>query len=185
MARSRFLERLGIVRHTIKKDLLFFFLPWFTVMVVELKLCGKYGDRLSGLWQNLWKLITHPQDVILFPAQHTLGLSLFAIGLSPMIEAQATLWRNYSGFVVIKKDHELITHGIYRFTRNPIYLSAIIVFTGLPIYAASLYGMLTMCVQIPLFLLRINLEEKLLAEYFGAEYDAYRRRTKRLIPFLY
>lgn len=102
-----------------------------------------------------------------------------------MIVGQATLWRNYSGFVVIKKDHQLITHGIYRFTRNPIYLGALIVFTGLPVYAASVYGLVAMLAQVPIFLFRIKMEERLLAEHFGDEYEAYRNTTKRLIPFLY
>lgn len=70
-----------------------------------------------------------------------------------MIVGQATLFRNYSGLVIIREDHQLITHGIYRFTRNPIYLGTIMVFIGLPVYVASLYGFLTMLVLVPIFLL--------------------------------
>jgi len=114
-----------------------------------------------------------------------IGVSLFVIGLTIMIVGQITLWQNYSGFVVIKKGHQLITHGIYRFTRNPIYLGAIMVFAGLPVYAASVYGFLAMFAQIPVFLFRIKMEEKMLAEHFGDEYETYRNTTKRLIPFLY
>ena len=62
---------------------------------------------------------------------------------------------------------------------------AIIVFTGLPVYAASVYGFLAMFAQIPIFLFRIRMEEELLAEHFRDEYEAYRNTTKRLIPFLY
>ena len=84
-----------------------------------------------------------------------------------------------------RKDHRLITHGIYRFTRNPIYLGALIVFVGLPVYAASLYGLLTGLVLIPIFLLRIHLEEQLLAEAFRDAYQEYKETTKKLIPFIY
>jgi protein-S-isoprenylcysteine O-methyltransferase Ste14 len=44
---------------------------------------------------------------------------------------------------------------------------------------------LAMFAQIPILLFRIKMEEKMLAEHFGDEYEAYRNSTKRLIPFLY
>ena len=102
-----------------------------------------------------------------------------------MVVGQATLWRNYSGTVIIREDHQLITHGIYRFTRNPIYLGAFMVFIGLPVYAASLYGFLTSLVLIPVFLNRIRLEEELLTEEFQGAYQKYRETTRKLIPFIY
>ena len=102
-----------------------------------------------------------------------------------MIVGQVTLWQNYSGFVVIKEGHQLITHGIYHFTRNPIYLGAIMVFASLPVYAASGYGFLVMLAIIPILLYRIKMEENILAEHFGDEYEVYRNTVKKLIPFLY
>jgi len=165
--------------------LFLFFLPWFTILYLELFFCRTYGDGLSGIWGAIWELIKHPQQLFWLPLQRMIGLSLFVIGLTIMIVGLITLWQNYSGFVVIKKGHQLITHGIYRFTRNPIYLGAILVFTGLPVYAASVYGFLTMFAHIPIFLFRIKMEEKLLAEHFEDKYEKYRKTTKRLIPFLY
>lgn len=185
MAKKGFLERLGIVRHILKKDLLLFFLPWLTVFCLELSFCRTYGDGLSGIWGVIWEVIKRPQKLLSLPLQRMIGMPLFVIGLTIMIVAQITLWENYSGFVVIKKDHQLITHGIYRFTRNPIYFGAILVFAGLPVYAASMYGFLAMLAIIPIFLFRIKMEEEMLAEYFGDEYETYRKNTKRLIPFLY
>ncbi len=185
MAKNRLFEKLGIVRHTIKKDLLLFFLPWLTVLYLELSFCRNYGDGLYGIWGVIWEVIKHPQELFALPWPRRIGLPLFVFGLSIMIVGQITLWQNYSGFVVIKKGHQLITHGIYRFTRNPMYLGVILVFAGLPIYAASVYGFLAMLAMIPILLFRIKMEEKMLAEHFGDEYEAYRNTTKRLIPFLY
>ena len=180
-----FLERIGIVRNAIGKDLLFFFPPFLTVIILEMILCESYGDGLSGIWGVIWELVKHPQNLFVLPWHRAMGLVLFVMGLTIMIVSQATLWRNYSGFLIIRKDHRLITHGIYRFTRNPIYLGALIVFIGLPVYAASLYGFLAMLVLIPILLFRIKMEETMLAEHFGDEYEAYRNTTKKLIPFLY
>jgi protein-S-isoprenylcysteine O-methyltransferase Ste14 len=180
-----FLERFGIVRNAIGKDLLFFFLPWLTVFYLELLFCENYGDGLSGIWGIIWELVKQPQNLFVLPWHRVIGLVLFVMGLTIMIVSQATLWRNYSGFLIIRKGHRLITHGIYRFTRHPIYLGALIVFIGLPVYAASLYGFLTMIFLIPIFLNRIRLEEQLLTEEFQGAYQKYKENTKKLIPFIY
>ena len=102
-----------------------------------------------------------------------------------MTVGQITLWRNYSGTVVIRENHQLITHGIYRFTRNPMYLGLIMVVTGIPVFAASMYGFLISLVLIPIILNRIRLEEKLLTEEFQDAYQKYKETTKTLIPFIY
>jgi len=59
------------------------------------------------------------------------------------------------------------------------------VITGLPVYAASLYGFLAMLVLIPIILNRIRLEEKLLTEEFQDAFQKYKETTKKLIPFIY
>jgi len=185
MAKNGFLKRHGIVRNAIRKDMLQFALPAMTVFVMGLFFCGRYGNGLSGFWGIIWGLVKQPQNLFMFPVQSIIGLALFIIGLTIMIVGQATLWRNYSGTVVIRENHQLITHGIYRFTRNPIYLGFIMVITGLPVYAASLYGFLAMLVLIPIILNRIRLEEKLLTEEFQNSYQKYKETTKKLIPFIY
>jgi protein-S-isoprenylcysteine O-methyltransferase Ste14 len=66
-----------------------------------------------------------------------------------------------------------------------MYLGLIMVVTGLPVYATSLYGFLTSLVLIPIILNRIRLEEKLLAGEFQGAYQKYKETTKKLIPFIY
>ncbi len=183
MAKNGFLKRHGIVRNAIRKDMLYFALPGITVWVIELLFCAR--DGLSGFWGIIWGLVKQPENLIMFPVQSIIGLALIIIGLIIMIVGQATLWRNYSGTVLIRVDHQLITHGIYRFTRNPIYLGGIMVVTGLPVYTASVYGFLTSLVLIPIILNRIRLEEELLTEEFQDAYQKYKKTTKKLIPFIY
>ncbi|MCP4600278.1 MAG: isoprenylcysteine carboxylmethyltransferase family protein [Proteobacteria bacterium] len=187
MAKKSFLKRLGIVRNAIRDDILQFAIPGMTVFIIELLFCARdgAGNSLSGFWGTIWSLVKQPQNLSMFSVQSIIGLALVIIGLVIMIVGQATLWRNYSGTVIIREDHQLITHGIYRFTRNPIYLGAIMVFTGLPVYVASLYGFLTSLVLIPIILNRIRLEEKLLTEEFQDAYQKYKETTKKLIPFIY
>jgi protein-S-isoprenylcysteine O-methyltransferase Ste14 len=46
-------------------------------------------------------------------------------------------------------------------------------------------GVILAVLTLPVVLARIDAEERLLSETFGAEYDAYRARTWRLIPYVY
>ena len=187
MAKKGFPERFGFARNAIKEDILQFAIPGMTVFIIELLFCAIDGARngLSGFWGTVWGLIKQPQNLSMFSVQSIIGLALIIIGLIIMIVGQVTLFRNYSGTVVIREDHQLITYGVYRFTRNPIYLGGIMVVTGLPVYVASLYGFLTSLVLIPIILNRIRLEEKLLTEEFQDAYQKYKETTKKLIPFIY
>jgi protein-S-isoprenylcysteine O-methyltransferase Ste14 len=183
MAKNGFLKRHGIVRNAIKEDILFFAIPGLIVFSIGLLFC--VSDGLSGFWGTIWGLIKQPQNLFMFPVQSIIGMALIILGLIIMLVGQVTLWRNYSGTVIIRVDHQLITHGLYRFTRNPMYLGAIMVVTGVPVYSASLYGFLTMLVLIPIILNRIRLEERLLTEEFQEAFCKYKETTKKLIPFIY
>ena len=187
MANNGFLKRHGIVRNAIKEDILFFAIPAFTVFCIGLIFCARAGARagLTNFWGIVWGLVKQPQDLFTLPMHSRMGLAAIMIGLTIMIVGQATLWRNYSATVVIREDHQLITHGIYHFTRNPIYLGLIIVVIGLPIFAASPYGFVSMLVLIPIILNRIRLEERLLTEEFQEGFRKYKETTKKLIPFIY
>jgi len=187
MTNKGFLNRHGIVRNAIKDDILQFAIPGMAVFIIELVFCAGDGAKngLSGFWGTVWGLVKRPQNLSMFSVQSIIGLTLILLGFLIMIVGQATLWRNYSGTVVIREDHQLITHGIYRFTRNPIYLGGIMVVTGLPVYVVSLYGFLTSLFLIPIILNRIRLEEKLLTEEFQDAYQKYKETTKKLIPFIY
>jgi protein-S-isoprenylcysteine O-methyltransferase Ste14 len=182
MAKQGFLARRGIVRSAIRRDIFQFAIPAMIIFFTELIFCG---DALSGFWGTIWGLVKQPQNLSMFPVQSVIGLALIVIGLTIMITGQVTLWRNYSGTVVIRVDHQLITYGIYRLTRNPMYFGGIMVVTGLPVYAASMTGFLISLLLIPVVLNRIRLEEELLTEEFQDAYQEYKKRTKKLIPFIY
>ena len=99
--------------------------------------------------------------------------------------ALRALGKQYSGYVTLQEDHQLVQTGIYGVIRHPIYLRALMVFVGLPLIFRS-WLLLPLFVVGVLFVgYRIRQEEKLLAEHFGAEFEAYRRRTWRLLPYLY
>lgn len=134
---------------------------------------------------SAWDLVRQQGSLYTLSAQRVVGLAPIVTGLAVAIIAAGTLRRFYSSTLVIREDHQLITRGIYRFTRHPTYLGAIMVCIGVPVQASSLFGFLTMSALCPLFLRRIRIEERMLIEEFGDAYRAYEKATKKLIPFVY
>ena len=140
----------------------------------------------AGMVVSAWDLVRQQGSLyLLSSAQNIVGLALVVIGFTIDLVAHITLWRFYSSFLVIREDHQLITHGVYRFTRHPIYLGVIMVFIGLSVYASSLYGLLIMSALVPVFLNRIRMEERMLTDEFGDAYRTYKEATSKLIPFIY
>ncbi|MFQ5857013.1 MAG: methyltransferase family protein [Anaerolineae bacterium] len=183
MAKRGFLSRHGIVRNAIREDVLYFALPALLVFTAGLVFSAR--DGWDGLVATIWDLFRSPRSLYLLSLSNIVGLALIVVGFTVALVAMGTLRRFHSSTLVIREGHQLITHGVYRFTRHPIYLGVIMVCIGVPVYASSLYGLLTMLALIPLFLNRIRIEERILIEEFGDAYRKYRETTSKLIPFIY
>jgi protein-S-isoprenylcysteine O-methyltransferase Ste14 len=114
-----------------------------------------------------------------------LGVALFAAGGALRIWPVFVLGRRFSGLVAIQPGHTLVTRGIYGTIRHPSYLGLLVNALGWALAFRSGVGVLLTALTIPPLLARIRAEETLLRTQFGSEYDAYCRRTSRLIPGLY
>lgn len=113
------------------------------------------------------------------------GIALFAAGGALRLWPVYVLGDRFSGLVAIQPGHTLVTTGIYTRIRNPSYLGLLINSFGWSLAFRSGVGVLMTAALLPPLIARMNAEEKLLASEFGAEYEAYRARTWRLIPGLY
>jgi len=113
------------------------------------------------------------------------GVLLFAAGGALRIWPVFVLGRRFSGLVAIQPGHTLQTTGIYRHIRNPSYLGVVAMTLGWGLAFRSGLGVLITVLFIPALVARMDAEEALLLKQFGAEYEAYRTRTSRLIPGLY
>jgi protein-S-isoprenylcysteine O-methyltransferase Ste14 len=113
------------------------------------------------------------------------GVALFAAGGTLRIWPVFVLGRRFSGLVAIQPGHTLVTTGVYRIIRHPSYLGLLIMSFGWALAFRSGVGVLLAALLIPPLLARIHAEERLLRSQFGKEYDGYRARTWRLIPWLY
>jgi protein-S-isoprenylcysteine O-methyltransferase Ste14 len=172
-----------MMRSTIKKDLLYFCLPAFVVFATGLVVSG--WDGYDGLVETLWGLLTQKRGLEELSSSNVLGLFLFVIGMTIALVSARTLRGFYASTLLIRDGHQLITRGIYRFIRHPIYFGVIIICFSVPLYAPSLNGFFVMSILVPLFLIRIRMEEAMLTEEFGEAYRTYMRETKKLIPFTY
>ena len=77
----------------------------------------------------------------------------------------------------------LLTTGPFRYCRNPMTLGTILAYLGLSIAAATSVGLILVLVLAALLLVYLKrVEEKELAERFGAEYLAYRREVPFIVP---
>ena len=183
MSHEGFLKKHRIKRQSIRKDIIFFGVPALLVFSVGLIVCSIAG--FDGFTLTMWKLIQQPQMLSTFSTAKILGFGVIALGFVFMFVSLFTLRRSYSSTLVIRENHRLVTHGIYRFVRHPIYLGVLLVAFGVPLSVTSLGGFLIMAVLFPIFLVRIRLEEKLLLSEFGEAYNTYKANTRKLIPFLF
>ena len=148
-------------------------LPGIIVVSVGLWLFLPYGDR---------------RDVLVFSAEdwvRYLGLMLAVAGMAIRFMGLRELGRQFSIYVTLQKDHKLVQSGIYGVIRHPLYQGAISAMVGIALVFRSWLTIPGSVLVTAFVLVRISREEKLLAEHFKEEFAAYRRRTWRLVPYIY
>ncbi|MFO1186586.1 MAG: isoprenylcysteine carboxylmethyltransferase family protein [Alphaproteobacteria bacterium] len=97
-----------------------------------------------------------------------------------------SLGLNFSAQAQVREEGHLVTSGPYAIVRNPIYLSyfLLLIASGL-----ALGHLRQLAIGAAVYLAgaapRILIEERVLREHFGAAYDDYAARVKRLIPFVW
>lgn len=113
------------------------------------------------------------------------GVVLVAVGGIIRLWPVFVLGKRFSGLVAIQPDHRLVTTGIYSVVRNPSYVGMMLISFAWSLVFRSGVGLILFALMIPPLIARIRSEERLLTSQFGEQYEAYRRRTWRLIPGLY
>lgn len=117
---------------------------------------------------------------------YPIGVVLFVSGMGLRWWSIIHLGRWFTVNVAIASDHRVVDDGPYRHVRHPSYTGAIVCFIGAGLLLDNWISLLVLVVPVTvMFLIRIRIEERVLAQALGTAYTDYMARTKRLVPFLY
>ena len=110
-------------------------------------------------------------------------LSLFfvVLGLLIVVFGILSLNVNFSPFPSPRSNASLISHGIYKYIRHPVYSGIVVALFAYALFSFSAFRMFITTGLMVVFYFKTNLEEKLLRERF-ADYKDYMKRTGRFFP---
>ena len=161
----------------------------------SVKVAASYKTRLeTGLLVLAWIGFFVPLIWVVSPAfsfaEYPLrrgplvaGGACLAVGLWLFFRSHADLGTNWSITLELRTEHRLVTQGVYRTIRHPMYSALMLYSIGqalvIPNWVAGFSNAIAFTI---LFAFRVRAEEKMMAEQFGDDYAAYSARTKRLIP---
>ncbi|HTF88776.1 MAG TPA: protein-S-isoprenylcysteine O-methyltransferase [Planctomycetota bacterium] len=122
-------------------------------------------------------------DYPLRPWALACGLALIAVWLWLFHRSHADLGTNWSVSLELRERHSLITSGVYSRLRHPMYAAIFCHAIAQALLLANWIAGPAMLVAFTLmFALRLSREERMLRQHFGAAYEDYAKRTKRLVP---
>ena len=138
-----------------------------------------------------WLLITSPPPA---PPPSTASWLTGGLGAAAAILGVAvSVWAIYTtvrlGIVLdgghfVKREHPLITTGAYGFVRNPMYPGILLLWLGIALsYQHAVLLLATVGLVLPVFLLYIRSEDRMMAAEFGEPYEEYRGRVGSLLPW--
>jgi len=115
-----------------------------------------------------------------------IGLFAYLLAAIVIIIARVNLGKQGNGTLVVRENHELITTGLYKYIRHPMYSGTLLDVIGFALVSQSIIvSLITFVLYSWIFKERINYEEILLEQTFGEKYQKYKASSFRLIPFIY
>ncbi len=119
-----------------------------------------------------------PNTMMIVIGALAMGISLWVFHRS-----HKDLGRNWSVSLEVREDHSLVTDGIYKSIRHPMYTSIfLLAIAQIFLIANWIAGPALFVAFSIMFFSRLKTEEKMMLDTFGTQYERYRKRTKRLIP---
>tara|TARA_A100001035_G_C27551234_1_gene394202 strand:- start:130 stop:603 length:474 start_codon:yes stop_codon:yes gene_type:complete len=124
-----------------------------------------------------WELLPKKQIIQLNPISYLLGILIIIIALIVMLIAIKDLGRNLSPFPSPLINSNLVTKGIYRFMRHPMYYSLILISFGFFTINLSIYYLCLTLSLVLIIKIKIILEEQYLNKKFK-NYFLYKKKVK-------
>jgi protein-S-isoprenylcysteine O-methyltransferase Ste14 len=108
------------------------------------------------------------------------GALLLATGAAMIVWSRRAFQASGTPIKPFSESTALIRHGLYRWSRNPMYVGAVLLLTGVAILLGSLTPLLVVVAFFALLQVGfVRREERLLEQTFGDAYRAYRRSVRR------
>jgi protein-S-isoprenylcysteine O-methyltransferase Ste14 len=112
-----------------------------------------------------------------------LGGGMLAISLLVFARGHIDLKTNWSPSLEIRQDHTLVTGGIYRYIRHPMYASQLLLSIAQILLLQNwLAGPPNLVFFLVFYFLRVRAEEKMMLDTFGSQYSAYMKKVGGLFP---
>ena len=150
-------------------------------LLIALVGMGQIALPLLFVWTRALSFADRVQPAACLP----LGLVAMAAGLWLFWRSHVDLGDNWSVTLEIDAKHQLVTRGVYRFVRHPMYTSFFVSGLGQALLLANwIAGPAALVAVAVLVWVRLPNEEAMMVEAFGDEYREYMRRTGGIVPRL-
>lgn len=146
-----------------------YYYHWIVHIIAYLQLLGL---PLLQMPYHLWVQIVGFLLVVIGVSVSTLGRKDVGVNWTEASEYQ------------VKKNHKLVTTGIYRFIRHPIYSGSLLSLLGTELVVTSYFFIYVLVIHLIGAIRQARREEKILLKQFGQNYIQYRKRTKMFIPYI-
>ena len=175
---------------------------WNVLLIVWLAML--FGRKSTKQSETAWERVQHVVPVLvafwlLFesswsvldlrvvpetPAVLWVGVLLTALGVGISVWARLSLGANWSGMVTLKKGHELVRKGLYRWIRHPIYTGILLGFVGTALIKGHVRSWVGLAILWTSFYFKARREERFLRQEFGEGFEEHARRTGMFLPKL-
>lgn len=158
---------------------------------------GKVLDRgsMAILWVTIVAAVTAGEWIAAVTPENMFGgahwlkraaILVMAAGLAIRWTAILSLGKAFSANVAIRDSQTVYRSGLYRLVRHPSYTGLLMAFVAVALHERNwLAAAVVLAPTTAALLYRIHVEEAALHTAFGAQYEAYSKMTKRLIPGIY
>lgn len=165
----------------------FLFAPPPTSIQTEKKSFVATGTMLV-YFMVLYLLLRFHVGAILLPERIAnvlldLGLALLLLGTVVNVMGRVALGGQWGNHVVLYKEHAMVSTGMFRWVRHPLYASLIWMACGASLIFSNMAALVaTVCIFLPAMIYRARQEEAALITLFPG-YAEYRRKTGMLVPW--
>ena len=142
------------------------------------KVAALLGLAAQTLWLEIWPISDHSLSL------RAVGAAIYTLGLVMAILGRVQLGENWSDIETARvlSQQSVVSRGIYRYIRHPIYVGDLLLVTGLELSLNS-WLVLGVILLMPVVIWKALREEEMLKATLPG-YAEYCRQTRRFIPFI-